>query len=694
VNWVWYVRRLFRMSPTEVKARSADAWLKRRWRARQIRPGQSDPLPLPASIPAFASAIDTAAVDALPSEAKARLLRTADAALAGRFPVFDRERDDLSPDPDWFLDPRTGRQAPDSAYAFDIGYRDVREVGTIKYVWELSRHHQLTVLAAAWFLTSEARYAEFAAAQLRSWWRHNPFLSGVHWTSGIELGVRLISWAWVRRLLDDWMDVATLFDDNPDFLRQLRHHQEYLARLRSHGSSANNHIIAEAAGQFAACCAFPYFAETRPWREDARAVLRREAHLQTFDSGLNRELASSYHVFVLELLLAAAVEGEAAGHPLGTEVWQRICAMTDALAATLDVRGRPPRQGDGDNGRGLLLDHPEADPCDSLLATGAALFGACDWWPHRGRTDLRTLLWRQLVKSSMPECRRAARLPNRFPDAGMVLLRDKPHREDEIWCRCDHGPHGFLSIAAHAHADALSIELRCGGVEVLVDPGTYTYQGEAEWRSYFRSTIGHNCLELTGQDQSIQGGPFMWTRWAASSEVSTSGLDGGPKAVWRAAHDGYRRLSPGARHERTVTLERHVRRLVVEDVIESRGRHHCRLAFHVGPDVECHLDGHVAQLSWETGAGPWRAIMRLPAALEWSAARGQTEPPLGWYSPCIGAKLPIVTLIGKGLLGGGEHLITDVRIEFSHRFHRLKNAERTARAGTDEALAYTDPVIF
>lgn len=661
------------MSPAEVKGRLADAWLQYRWRGRQLRAFEPDPLPLPASIPAFASALDPALADALPEAARARLLRTADAALAGRFPVFDRERDDLSRDPDWFLDPRTGRRAPNSTYAFDIDCRDVGEVGTIKYVWEPSRHHQLTVLAAAWFLTSDARYADFAAAQLRSWWRSNPFLSGVHWTSGIELGVRLLSWVWVRRLLDGWTGVRALFDDNPAFLRQLHHHQEYLARLESHGSSANNHIIAEQAGQFAACCAFPYFAETARWRERAARALGREAELQTFESGLNRELATSYHVFVLELLLAAGVEGEAAAWPLGAAFWQRIGAMTDALAAVLDLRGTPPRQGDGDQGRGLLLDHPDVNPCASLLATGAAVFGARDWWPDQGATDLRTLLWHRLA-GTMPGGRRPEALPHRFADAGLVLLRAAPHQEDEIWCRADHGPHGFLSIAAHAHADALSIELRCGGVEVLVDPGTYTYQGEPAWRSYFRSTIGHNCLELGRQDQSVAGGLFMWLRWAQATELATSGLDGGPKAVWRAAHDGYRRLAPAARHERTVTLDRETRRLVVEDIVESSGRHDCRLAFHIGPEVDCHLDGHVAQLNWQTGAGRWRAVMRLPEGLDWSAARGQTEPPLGWYSPGFGAKLPIVTLVGQGVVGGGERLVTDLRIELS--------AKRTETAAT------------
>jgi hypothetical protein len=664
------------MSPAEVCGRLADAWMKRRWRVRQVRPSAPDLLPLPVAVRRFASPLDPALADALPGEARARLLQAANAALTGRFRFFDRDRDDLSSDPDWFLDPRTGRRAPETTYAFDIDCRDVREVGTIKYVWEPARHHQLTVLAAAFFLTADARYAEFAAAQLRSWWHRNPFLSGVHWTSGIELGVRLLSWVWIRRLLAGWTGVAALFDDSPDFLRQLHHHQEYLARLRSHGSSANNHIIAEAAGQFAAACAFPCFAQTPRWREHAASALRREIQLQTFECGLNRELASSYHIFVLELLLAAAVEGEAAGFPLGAPIWRKICAMIDALAAMVDVRGRPPRQGDGDQGRGLLLDHPDANPCASLLAAGAALFGACDWWPDAGRNDLRTLLWRRLAGGVMPGGQRPRTLPHRFADAGMVLLRAASHKQDEIWCRCDHGPHGYLSIAAHAHADALSIELRCGGAEILVDPGTYTYQGEDEWRAYFRSTLGHSCLELDGQDQSLQGGPFLWLRQSAATELATEGLDGGPMAIWRASHDGYRLLSPGARHERTVTLDREARCLTVEDAIESGGSHACRLAFHLGPEVDSRLEGHLAELSWQSAAGRWRALMRLPDELDWSAVCGQTEPPLGWYSPCFGARIPIVTLIGRGLVAGGAHLITNLRIELEAAHTRCVERDR------------------
>ena len=207
-----------------------------------------------------------------------------------------------------------------------------------------------------------------------------------------------------------------------------------------------------------------------------------------------------------------------------------------------------------------------------------------------GHADLRALLWLRLATERLGRGSPPREADQPFPGCRHGAVTGGGAPDDEIWCRVDHGPHGFLSIAAHAHADALSIELRCGGVEVLVDPGTYTYQGEAAWRSYFRSTIGHNCLELAGKDQSIQGGPFLWTRAAGRGR-----FDERPrrraKAVWRAAHEGYLRLSPGARHERTVTLDREARRVLVEDALDGAGEHGCRLAFHLGPAVDCHLDG-------------------------------------------------------------------------------------------------------
>src|SRR5690606_34974547 len=107
-----------------------------------------------------------------------------------------------------------------------------------------------------------------------------------------------------------------LFERNPLALRQLHHHQEYLSRLLSTGSSANNHLIAEAAGLAVAGLAFPWFAPSPRWASRGLEVIVAELERQTDGDGLNRELASEYHGLVLELGLAVAAELQLTGHPV------------------------------------------------------------------------------------------------------------------------------------------------------------------------------------------------------------------------------------------------------------------------------------------------------------------------------------------------------------------------------------------
>ncbi|MFF1304685.1 alginate lyase family protein [Streptomyces sp. NPDC058307] len=637
----WYLRRLSRMGPHEVAGRVGDTLRRRRWR--------SAPPDCPSVTGArFTAVLPTGTIAAVPADAAKRLVAEADRLMDGHAEFFGVARDDLA-DPDWWRDPKTGRRAP-SAYAFDVPYRSEDAVGDIKQIWEPSRHQYLTQLAAAYAITGNERYAERVAEHLRSWWSVNPPLRGVHWISGIELGIRLLSWVWVRRLLDGWPGAADLFEGNPVARNQIWHHQRWLAAFPSRGSSANNHVIAETAGQFAASCAFDWFPSSARWRADALRSLDRQLRGNTYGSGLNRELATEYHGLVLELGLAAVAEADAAGVQVPATVRLVLLRMTDALAAVVDNRLRPPRQGDADDGHGLIVDGAGTDRWASLLATGDAVFGRLDWWPEVTATDVRTPLLAALVKPAEPSVTRPASRPAHFADAGMTILRGP----EELWCRCDGGPHGFLSIAAHAHADALSVEVRHDGVDVLADPGTYCYHGQPEWRQYFRSTLGHNTLQLDGGDQSVSGGPFLWTRHAESRVLAADAS--GEVARWAAEHDGYQ----GSVHRRRVELTAASQELTLVDEV-SGPRRTVNLAFHLGPAITADLTGSRARLAWTRDGEDRSAVLDLPAQLSWQAHRGESEPPLGWYSAGFGRKEPATTLIGSGFTDGAEGFTTVLR---------------------------------
>jgi hypothetical protein len=651
------------MSPGEIITRTQDEARRRTWERRRVRVGSSGSVPRTnAYARVFPTRLPAGTASTVPDAARDALLGAADRLMEGRWEILGVERDDLVA-PDWFLDPRTGKRAPNDRYAFRIQHRSEAVTGNVKQLWELSRHQHLTLLAAAAFVSGESRYAERVAKHLSSWWVENPFLTGVHWTSGIELGLRLISWTWIRRLLDDWPPVADLFERNDLAVQQLYWHQQYLAGFRSRGSSANNHVIAEAAGRLVAADAFPWFPESAAWRADAARVLQVELNRNTFPSGINRELASDYHGFVAELALTAAIEADAAGAPLDPTTWECIVRMTDDAAALVDCAGRPPRQGDGDDGTVLLVDGPPASGSwTSLLALGARAFGPCAWWPAAAPTVFSTVLGALLGPPCQVGSRPAVR-PAAFGDAGIILLRTEADA-NEIWCRGDAGPHGFLRTAAHAHADALSLEVRHGGVDILADPGTYCYHGEPDWRAYFRSTAAHNTVEIARQDQSRAGGPFLWTRPAQTRVLRIERTPDGEIVRWCAEHDGYEQLDPPAGHRRSVRLDREHRTLTIVDTVTTRGEYELRLHFHLGPAVAVTLNGSVARLQWRGRDGTaHHAVLELPYELDWSVHRDESDPIAGWYAPRFGVKTPTTSLSGAGVCGGSA-LELHTRIEF------------------------------
>lgn len=663
----WYLRRLTSMSPGEIVGRIEDMARRRWWRVRSPAPASRLGL-VERRVPVVPDGL----ADEVGEGATKALLAEAEDLLAGRWRTFGQERTDVTEDVDYYFDVLNGVRAPDSGYSFDIDHRDEAAVGNIKFVSELARHHHLTVLAAAYALSGDDRFAVRIDRELRNYWRATPFLVGIHWTSGIELGLRLLSWTWIRRLLDRWPGAAGLFEDNPTFVDQLGRHQQWLAAFPSHGSSANNHLIAEACGQFVAASAFGLFDSSDEWRRRSADVLARELKVQTFPDGLNRELASDYHGFVLEMALVAWVEAVLTGQAVADRLAPPIARGLDALHAVVDHAGRPHRQGDADDAHGLLVDPAGYDRWASLRRTASLLAVPAAWWGADAieGDDVRSALFARCLghspRPAPPVADPQRRRPSQFPDAGLTFLRDADRsRVDELWCVIDHGPHGFLSIAAHAHADALAVEIRHGGVEVVTDPGTYCYHGEPEWRSYFRSTVAHATLGLGGVDQSDMGGPFLWTRTATARLVASDGLDDGPAAECTAEHDGYEPL--GFTHRRTVRLDRADRSITIADRLvaagpagdgSSRPATAATLSFPLGPTVEAMLDtGHAAaELRWPIADDPaatGRATVSLDPQLSWSIVCGQASPPLGWYSAHFGTRRPAPLLIGHTTVAEG-----------------------------------------
>lgn len=639
----WRVARLRAMSPGEVVWRLRVARTKTGWR-RQGLPRPQVPnraaLEAAAEVPFFGlPASGPLSVPGAAGTEVAALLREADAALEGRwlFFAFAEEPPPATPDglTDWHRCDATGVRSDPGAFGPDIDYRDAALVGDYKYIWEKSRHHHTTVLALAYALTGEDRYARAAARQIGHWIGHNPPLRGLNWTSALELGVRLISWAWCFHLLRGHPVWEDMFGPESVFWPTVYQHQTFLSRYASLGSSANNHLLGELAGQYVASVTWPLFPESEGWRRGAKAALEREAGLQFFSSGVNREMGFDYHLFATELLLLPALLGEGRGDAFSDAYRGRLRAAVEAVHLLLDAGGNRPRYGDSDEGLAVQLQARSARREDWLLRVGRTFLGAAVPEPEGGRLMAHLLV--------PPESPSHAPTPRQeegsfaFTDAGLYSLAHRRSTPQEVLVLADAGPLGYLSLAGHGHADALAFTLSVGGQPVLVDPGTYLYLVDPAWRGYFRSTAAHNTLEVDGQDQSVQAGGFLWSHKARTQVHAWEPRADGGRLV--ASHDGYMRLPGRVTHRRSFELRGQT--LDLTDGLEGSGEHEARLHFHFHPHCELREESaHVWRAEWPGGALRLTFDVRCSLHL----GRGEEAPPLGWSSPIYGVKVPSPSL--------------------------------------------------
>ncbi|MEM9172432.1 MAG: alginate lyase family protein [Pseudomonadota bacterium] len=641
----WYLRRLRAMSAAEIVARLGHAASDVVDRVRFSKGWYPDAQSLggPASMADFKPGHTFFNTQTLEdffqrnAAAKHQLLREAEHVAAHRLSFFDLEQQFLGDPIDWQRDHSGDKRGP-MRLIQDTNYRDFDVFGDCKLVWEPSRHHHLVTLARAWHVSRDAQFANAAADQFDSWISANRFGYGMNWRSPLELGIRIINWVAALDLLKD-------SDAIEPALWQRIYHNAYLhvweiSRKYSPGSSANNHLVGELAGVFVACSYFRDFPAAQALREDA--LRRLEAWVADFayDDGCTPEQAIGYQFFVLQFLLIVMHCGEATGLSVSDTYKARLESMY-SFPAKLAQGGPLPMFGDQDDGYVLNLGNDQYD-IDAVLAMGACALQSQTLARYVNRqTESCCWLFGSTKQAILAERDSAsAELKSQtFDDSGYCLLQHgTAGASDALSVLFDCGPLGLGSLAAHGHADALSIAVRVGGHALLIDPGTYDYYTFKPWRHYFRTTAAHNTLCVDDTDQSEIQGPFLWGQRAEC--VRTAWRTEADYTEVAATHDGYQKLSDPVMHTRKVTLQHAARELQLVDTIDARQTHTLDLYFHCAPDCEVDIEGITVNLRLH---GDTHQLI-LPSESIVETWRGSEDPIAGWHSPRYHIKEPATTI--------------------------------------------------
>lgn len=555
----------------------------------------------------------------------------ADEILAGRFRLFGRDPIPLGVPPDWFAYPPPLQGLPRldirdhwSRVPLEKPGRDVR------LLWELSRFGWVFPLASAFRQTGDARYAESCWKLIEDWRRQNPPNRGVHWASGQEVGLRILALTTAIRAFGPAWEV------DPRCLalaaEMVASHASRIPPTVAYAQAQeNNHILSEGAGLLTAGLMFPEYRGAGAWERQGRDLLEKGFRRQVLDDGGYIQHSVNYHRLALELGLWSARLAELNGRPLTEDARSRLGALARGLAAQIDPdSGRAPAFGPDDGSRLLRVGAEAPDDLRPTLEAAARLFLGVSWFP--GEDQGSVARWLSLSAAPLAGLPR----PEGLPDSGLHFVRG---RETSATLRC------VQFRGRPGHSDQLHVELWRGSENVVVDPGSYLYNGPAPWSNALSAAAVHNGPVVDGREPMHPAGKFLWVDrsrgWVESARE-------GSVVVLRSMQDGYRRM--GVRVERALAKTGESA-WVVQDRVRGEGEHRMTVGWTLpdgawewlGDALRLQAEGGPLKIEWAgmavlaglARAGGWLAGAVIPGPVElW-----------GWRSPSYGVLAPCLRLV-------------------------------------------------
>lgn len=455
----------------------------------------------------------------------------------------------------------------------------------LRSVWEPARLQHIAILLNYIFQNENPELLEcvlqFSKKNILKWIDENTFLYGPHYISAMECGLRIPLLLYCLKFLDNLND-----GEFQIILDTLYRHAWWISNRLSLYSSRGNHTIVEASGLIFGGAAFRYTVEGRTWLAKGYTLLNKELGHQILKDGGPVEQSLNYHRFILDLYWFTIDFLKKNNFYDCDGFEKRLIKAEHFITAFKDARGRLPSIGDSDAGH--------------IIAPGIY---PCRVHPSSKNRKIQT-----------------------FTQSGYTIYND-----NKVILTFDHGPLGMAPLYNHGHADALSVTLAMEGKPVLVDPGTYRYNGAPQWRRYFKGTRAHNTITIDGCDQSIQETGFIWSYPYNTKLLGIKKND--EQFLINAEHDGYTRLKKPVWHRRDILFFDEFC-LLIKDSFKGKGLHEFEINFHLHPEASLTKQNDWWQIKNDGAC----VYLRLIDNGDFSIIRGLRDPIHGWYSPCYGIK--------------------------------------------------------
>lgn len=471
------------------------------------------------------------------------VLEEANNLLSGNICYFSSRNYRLGSPPDWFLNPVTDKRFSKQEKHWSLLSDFNDDSGDIKCIWEVSRFDWALVLARAYCVSGDTRFIHALNNWIGDWILKNPVNIGPNWKCGQEVSIRMMQTLLAAFLLGQ-------HEKPPPFLIQFvrEHCRRIEPTIRYAIAQDNNHGISEAAALFIAGAWLsslteisPDIPEAAPWLQLGRKWLENRIEYLVEDDGSFSQYSLNYHRVMLDTICQVefwrSLLGEA---PFSSTFYKKIKAATRWLYIfTNEKTGDAPNLGANDGARLFKLSSTGFRDYRPTVQLASKLFnGKPVYPPNQYNEPLYWLANGSDNKSNEPS----------------PIFKESTLFEQGGYCYLVEGPTEIFTRFPRfrfrpGHSDALHLDLWHKGLNVIRDGGSYSYNTEEPWMSYFSGTQAHSTVEFDSRDQMPRISRFLFGHWLQTAHLSSIRNING-KLSWSAGYKDYK----GAEHDREVRL--------------------------------------------------------------------------------------------------------------------------------------------
>jgi len=552
---------------------------------------------------------------------KNKLLKEANKILKREFKVYDfviKFKNDI----DWNTDSKTKKRWP-SIYQGNI-YFNSSEYGSVLYVWVYNRFDFLYKLGAAYLITKDEKYAKEICYCIESWIDQNPYLIGINWFSPLEMSIRITAWIWAINMIRDSQCLdKKLFSK---IMHSIYLQMDYVYHNLSRYSSANNHLIGEVSGLVFAGSLLPFLRDADKFKKRGLKILKEEIPKQILEDGVSAEQTPSYLAFVIDFCIMSYL---IAKNDMPSIVKERLVKAAFFLSELINNKNQIHLMGDSGEGKVIGFNTFEEN-FSSLIGLLMIMFNEEKLKSKSAFDDKVFWIYGPGARKKYNSCKAGKEdyKSSIYEVGGYAFLRNPKNKSEMVF---DFGPMGYLSIAAHGHADILSITFSAGGVDFLVDPGTYLAHSGGKWRDYFKSTHAHNTIVVDDNNQAKSLGVSIWDSNPRGELIKAELYK--KKETVRAKHEAFKKV--GVTHIREIINDKVNNKFVIKDFLNSDKKHIYTAFFHLHPDIT--IKKHSGN-SFELLREGKIINIKFSEDADVSVVKGKENPILGWYSPKFGFK--------------------------------------------------------